>query len=360
MRIAQVAPLYESVPPSLYGGTERVVHFLTEELVRQGHEVTLFASGDSVTSARLVSPRATSLRLDRADAVEATGFHALQAEMVARGAERGDFDIVHVHGDQSIWSVLRRVGVPHVTTLHGRLDLPSVTSLLRLFDDEPLVSISDSHRTPVSDANWMSTVHHGLPKRLFSQGTGDGGYLAFLGRMSPEKRPDLAIEIADRTGIPLKLAAKVDGSDIEYFDRVVKPRLDASPYAEFVGEVNDLAKNDFLGGAMAMVFPIDWPEPFGLAMIEALACGTPVLAFNRGSVPEVIRHGISGYIVDGVDEAVRAVECLPMISRSDCRRDFETRFSAERMARDYLDVYARVIGDTQGRGTDPRVRLAVA
>lgn len=342
MRIAQVAPLYESVPPRLYGGTERVVHFLTEELVRRGHDVTLFASGDSTTRARLVAPRITSLRLDGADSVEATVAHALEFELLAQRVERGAFDVIHVHCDQSVWPMLRRLPVPHVTTLHGRLDLPSLRPLFTAFSDFPLVSISDSHRMPAPDAHWEATVHHGLPVTLFECGPGDGGYLAFLGRMSPEKRPDLAIEIAERVGLPLKMAAKVDGADREYFASVVEPRLRQSRYAEYIGELDDAGKNEFLGSARALLFPIDWPEPFGLAMIEALACGTPVIAFDRGSVPEVIRHGVNGFIVNSVEEAVRAVESLHVIDRADCRADFEERFSASRMARDYLDVYTRV------------------
>lgn len=342
VRIAQVAPLYESVPPRLYGGTERVVHYLTEELVRRGHDVTLFASGDSTTRARLVAPRITSLRLDGADSVEATVAHALEFELLAQRAERGAFDVVHIHCDQSVWPILRRLPIPHVTTLHGRLDLPSLRPLFQAFNDFPLVSISDAHRAPAPEANWEATVHHGLPEALLECGSGGGGYLAFLGRMSPEKRPDLAIEIAERVGIPVKMAAKVDGADREYFAEVVEPRLRASRYAEYIGELDDAGKNEFLGGAKALLFPIDWPEPFGLAMIEALACGTPVIAFDRGSVPEVIRHGVNGFIVSSVEEAARAVECLHMIDRANCRADFEQRFSATRMARDYLDVYARV------------------
>lgn len=360
MRIAQVAPLYESVPPRLYGGTERVVHFLTEELVRRGHDVTLFASGDSTTRARLVAPRITSLRLDGADSVEATVAHALEFELLAQRVERGAFDVVHVHCDQSVWPMLRRLPVPHVTTLHGRLDLPSLRPLFSAFSDFPLVSISDAHRAPAPDAHWEATVHHGLPETLFECGPGDGGYLAFLGRMSPEKRPDLAIEIAERVGLPLKMAAKVDGADIEYFASVVEPRLRASRHAEYIGELDDTGKNEFLGSARALLFPIDWPEPFGLAMIEALACGTPVIAFDRGSVPEVIRHGVSGFIVNSVDEAARAVESLHMIDRPDCRAEFEQRFAASRMARDYLDVYARVAQKHMSTWSEASEQLAIA
>lgn len=360
MRIAQVAPLYESVPPRLYGGTERVVHFLTEELVRRGHDVTLFASGDSTTRARLVAPRLTSLRLDGADSVEATVSHALEFELLAQRVERGAFDVVHIHCDQSVWPMLRRLPTAHVTTLHGRLDLPSLRPLFTAFSDFPLVSISDSHRSPAPEARWEATVHHGLPETLFEFGSGEGGYLAFLGRMSPEKRPDLAIEIAERVGLPLRMAAKVDGADREYFARVVEPRLETSRYAEYIGELDDAGKNEFLGNARALLFPIDWPEPFGLAMIEALACGTPVIAFDRGSVPEVIRHGVNGFIVNSVDEAVRAVESLHLIDRADCRADFERRFSASRMARDYLDVYTRLAQRQMSSWGEASGQLAIA
>jgi glycosyltransferase involved in cell wall biosynthesis len=341
VRIAQVAPLYESVPPQLYGGTERVVSFLTEELVAQGHEVTLFASGDSETSARLVAPCAQSLRLDP-ESVDHVAHHVLMLEMVA--ARAADFDLVHFHCDYLHYPISRRAVRRHVTTLHGRLDLPDLVPLYREFGDVPVVSISDAQRAPLPHANWRATVHHGLPLDLLRLQPEDGGYLAFLGRLSPEKRGDRAIEIARQAGLPLKVAAKVDDQDRDYFRQEIEPLL-GEPGVEYVGEIGEAEKQEFLGGARALLFPIDWPEPFGLVMIEALACGTPVIAYARGSVPEVIEDGVTGFLVDDRGGAVAAVGRLDTLSRRRCREVFEERFSARRMARDYLGVYRGLLAE---------------
>ncbi len=330
--------MYESVPPSLYGGTERVVSFLTEELVRRGHEVTLFASGDSRTSARLVPCVPKALRLDPGSK-DWLSAHVLQLEKVVRQA--GEFDFIHFHVDTLAFPFARRISTPHLSTLHGRLDLPELAPLYREFREHPVVSISDAQRSPLPFARWVGTVYHGLPRDLLRFHPAPGSYLAFLGRISPEKRPDRAIEIARRSGIPLKIAAKVDRADQEYFESVVKPLLD-DPLVEFIGEVDEKGKQEFLGNALALLFPIDWPEPFGLVMIEAMACGTPVVAFRRGSVPEVMEDGVTGFVVDTVAQAVRAVEQVPSLPREACRRVFEERFSVERMARDYLRLYAKV------------------
>jgi glycosyltransferase involved in cell wall biosynthesis len=335
MRIAQVAPLCERVPPKLYGGTERVVAFLTDELVRQGHDVTLFASGDSVTQATLVPicPRAQRLDGGRLDSVAE---HVLMIERVAQQAAH--FDLVHFHISHIHFPVLRRLAVPHVTTLHGRLDLPELVSLFREFSDVPVVSISDAQREPLPDAGWIGTVYHGLPVDLLPFHGSGGEYLAFLGRISPEKRVDRAIEIAKAAGIPLRIAAKVDAADREYFDEVVRPLLN-DPLIEFIGEIGEAEKGAFLGHARALLFPIDWPEPFGLVQIESLACGTPVVAFRGGSVPEILDDGVTGYIVESVPEAVRAVARIDRLDRRRCRQVFEQRFSAPRMALDYVRVY---------------------
>jgi glycosyltransferase involved in cell wall biosynthesis len=339
LRIAQVAPLYEPVPPRLYGGTERVVSYLTEELVAQGHEVTLFASGDSVTEARLVAGSPRALRLDRS-CRDPLAHHVLLLERVLQSA--AEFDVIHFHVDYLHFPISRRAGVPHVTTLHGRLDLPDLEAVYREFRDVPVVSISNAQRTPLPEAAWEATVYHGLPPALFRPGRGDGGYLAFLGRISPEKRVDRAIEIARRTGKKLRIAAKVDRADLEYFEHQIRPLL-ALPHVEYIGEITQDEKSDFLGDAAALLFPIDWPEPFGLVLTEALACGTPVVAWDEGSVPEILEDGVSGFLVQSVGEAVRAVGRLSTLDRSVCRRIFEERFTAARMAADYVGIYERII-----------------
>ena len=299
MRIAQVAPLYESVPPKYYGGTERVVSYLTEELVRQGHEVTLFASGDSVTKARLVSACRRSLRLDK-HCVDQMAHHILLLEQVFRRADQ--FDVVHFHVDYLHFALSRRQPTAHVTTLHGRLDIPDLVPLYQEFSDMPVVSISDAQREPLPWVNWQATVYHGLPDDLYRFRAAPGTSLAFLGRISPEKRVDRAIEIAKRVRMPLKIAGKVDRVDEDYFESVVKPLL-RDPLVEYVGEIGEGVKGEFLGNAYALLFPIDWQEPFGLVMIEAMACGTPVIAYRRGSVPEVMEEGRTGFMVKGLEES---------------------------------------------------------
>ena len=351
MRIAQVAPLYERVPPLYYGGTERVVSYLTEELVDQGHEVTLFASGDSLTKAKLISPCAQSLRLN-GDCVDYIAYHVLQLEQVFQQAHR--FDVVHFHIDYFPYPFLRRQEVTHVTTLHGRLDIPDLLPLYREFDDMPVVSISNSQRTPLAWINWCGTVYHGLPLDLYGFNKQQGKYLAFLGRISPEKRVDRAIEIAKRANMPLKIAAKIDAVDRCYVEQEIRPLLD-HPLVEFLGEIDDAGKSEFLSNAYALLFPIDWAEPFGLVMIEAMACGTPTVAFRRGSVPEVLDNGISGYVVDDVEQAVEALEAIRDFDRARCRRVFEERFSVRRMAQDYVKIYQRVIdGRARARSTPAR------
>jgi glycosyltransferase involved in cell wall biosynthesis len=335
MRIAQIAPLHEGCPPRYYGGTERVVFYLTEELVHLGHEVTLFASGDSQTSAQLVPICSRALRLDTA-VLDPLIYHLVMFNRVA--ARAADFDALHFHTDYLHFPVFAGLGLPTVTTLHGRLDLPDLPVAYAEFPDMPLVSISNSQRLPLPWANWNATVHHGLPRNLYRLGSGGGGYLAFIGRISPEKRLDRAINIAGRVGLPLKIAAKVDRVDRDYFDEVIRPLLQM-PNIEFLGEIGDTEKGSFLGEAAALLFPIDWPEPFGLAMIEAMSNGTPTIAFRCGSVPEVIDEGVTGFIVDDVDAAVAAVAPALELNRAAVRRRFEQRFTAERMARDYLTVY---------------------
>jgi glycosyltransferase involved in cell wall biosynthesis len=338
MRIAQVAPLYEAVPPAGYGGTERVVSYLTEELVRMGVEVSLFASGDSITAAELVAITPQAIRLAPRP-LEPLAWHTLQLGKVARRVD--EFEVVHFHTDFLHFPFSRRVGERSLTTLHGRLDLPDLAPLYEEFPEIPLVSISNSQREPLPAANWLGTVHHGLPVDLYEPTFEPGGYLAFLGRLSPEKRPDWAIEIARRADVELKIAAKIDPADRAYYESEIAALL-RQPHVEMVGELGEADKSAFLGGARALVFPIDWPEPFGLVMIEALACGTPVIAFRRGSIPEVIEHGVTGFVVDTVEEAVEAVGRLDEIDRERCRDEFVERFSARRMAADYLAIYERV------------------
>jgi glycosyltransferase involved in cell wall biosynthesis len=344
MRIAQVAPLHEACPPRFYGGTERVVSYLTEELVRGGHDVTLFASGDSDTTARLEPICAQALRLDQT-VLDPLIYHMIMFNRIA--AQAAEFDVIHFHTDYLHFASVAARARPMVTTLHGRLDLPDLPAIYAEFPDLPLVSISNSQRRPLPRANWCATVPHGLPRDLYPLGTGAGGYLAFIGRISPEKRLDRAIEIAGRVGFPLKIAAKVDKVDRDYFETVIDPLLHR-PGIEFLGEISDSDKAEFLGNAAALLFPIDWPEPFGLAMIEAMANGTPIVAFRCGAVPEVIDDGVTGLVVDSVDEAVAAVPRVLEFSRGRIRREFEKRFSAGRMARDYLAVYE---GLCAGRAT---------
>jgi glycosyltransferase involved in cell wall biosynthesis len=339
MRIAQVAPLFESVPPKCYGGTERVVSYLTEELVRQGHEVTLFASGDSVTTARLVPACRRSLRLDPRCQNQMT-HHLVMLEQVFRCSDQ--FDIIHFHVDYMHYPLSRRESVTHVTTLHGRLDIPDLVPLYREFQDIPVISISNGQREPLPWANWQATVYHGLPADLYRFREKPGRYLAFLGRISPEKRVDRALEIAKRVGMPLKIAAKIDRVDKNYFDSDIAPLL-RDPLVEFVGEISDGDKDEFLGNAYALLFPIDWPEPFGLVMIEAMACGTPVVAYRDGAVPEVMKEGHTGFVVEGLEDAVEAVRRVSQLSRRRCRDVFEKRFTAMRMAHDYVRIFERLI-----------------
>jgi glycosyltransferase involved in cell wall biosynthesis len=344
LRIAQIAPLFESVPPQAYGGTERIVSYLTEELVALGHDVTLFASGDSQTNARLVPVREAALRLDPA-VRDWVPHHVILLEHVMRRS--AEFDVIHFHTDILHMPFTRRLSAASVTTLHGRLDLPDLVPFYGEFADAAVVSISEAQRCPLPAAKWVGNVYHGLPLDLYRPGTGAGGYLAFLGRISPEKRPDSAIEIAKRAGLPLKIAAKVDAADLAYFERHIEPLLD-HPLVEFIGEVSDRDKQEFLANATALLFPIDWPEPFGLVMIEAMACGTPVIARRRGSVPEVMRHGTSGYLFEELEEAVSYARRLDGFDRARCRRYFEENFSARRMALDYVDLYRELAGPSSG------------
>ncbi|MFZ5558166.1 MAG: glycosyltransferase family 4 protein [Pseudomonadota bacterium] len=339
MRIAQVAPLFESVPPKYYGGTERVVSYLTEELVSQGHQVTLFASGDSVTGARLVAACRRSLRLDK-QCVDQMAHHVLLLETVFQSA--AEFDVIHFHVDYLHFPLSRRQKITQLTTLHGRLDIPDLGPLYQEFREMPLVSISDAQREPLPAVNWQATVYHGLPRDLYRFRPEPGSYLAFLGRISPEKRVDRAIEIAKQIRMPLRIAAKVDQVDQDYFGGVIEPLL-RDPLVEYVGEIGDGEKEAFLGNAYALLFPIDWPEPFGLVMIEAMACGTPVIAYRKGSVPEVMEEGHTGFIVHTLEEAVAAARRIPELSRQRCREVFEQRFTATRMAADYLKAYERLM-----------------
>jgi len=339
MKVAQVAPLYESVPPLMYGGTERVVAYLTDELVRQGHEVTLFASADSVTTAELRPMCSRALRLEGKNVIDPLAHHIRMLEMVAQ--EASDFDVVHFHIDYLHFPVTRRQNFVSVTTLHGRLDIPDLHPLFREFPDMNLVSISDAQRLPMEWANWVGTVHHGLPEDLHTAKEQPGQYLAFLGRISPEKRVDRAIEVARRVGMPIKIAAKIDAVDRDYFESHIRGLL-RDPLVEYMGEISESEKSEFLGNAYALLFLIDWEEPFGLVMTEAMACGTPVIAYRRGSVPEVIDDGVSGYIVDNMEDAVEAVGRIPALNRLKIRKVFEDRFSARRMCHDYIEIYRRI------------------
>lgn len=339
MRIAQVAPLYESVPPQYYGGTERIVSYLTEELVRQGHDVTLFASGESITRARLVASCEKALRLDQ-HCIDRLSHHILLLERVFKEAEH--FDIIHFHIDYLHFPLSRRHVQPTVTTLHGRLDMPDLMALYREFLEMPVISISTAQRKPLPWVNWQGTVYHGLPEDLYNFQGNPGDYLAFIGRISPEKRVDRAIEIAKRVDMKIKIAAKIDAVDQDYFKAHIEPLFN-HPLVEYIGEISEREKDPFLGNAYALLFPIDWSEPFGLVMIEAMACGTPVIAYRRGSVPEVMEHGVTGFIVDNLNEAVEAVTQIPNLSRKRCRQVFEERFSASRMACDYVAIYQQLI-----------------
>jgi glycosyltransferase involved in cell wall biosynthesis len=339
MRIAQISPLMESVPPARYGGTERVVSYLTEELVRQGQDVTLFASGDSRTTAKLVAVTPRALRLDP-QVRDCLPYMCMLLDCVLQQAR--DFDILHFHIDLMQFPLLRSLSVPTVTTLHGRLDLPDLHPFYRAFPDYPLVSISHAQRAPLPPVNWLATVHHGLPADLLRCRPQRGDYLAFLGRICPEKGIEAAIEIAKRAGLPLKIAAKVDAVDRVYFQQQVAPLLD-HPLIEFIGEIDERQKNAFLGGARALLVPIDWPEPFGLVMIEAMACGTPVIAFPRGAVPEIVEPGVTGFIVESVEEAVAAIPRVDELDRPLIRQRFERRFTADRMTRDYIAAYERLL-----------------
>jgi glycosyltransferase involved in cell wall biosynthesis len=351
MRIAQVAPLTEAVPPKLYGGTERVVHWLTEELVTLGHDVTLFASGDSQTSAKLDATWPRALRLDGA-VRDPYALHMVMLERVRQKCDDEEFDFIHFHLDYFPWSVFYRQPTPFVTTLHGRLDLPEHQPVFSTFSKVPVISISNAQRRPVPQANWERTVYHGMPENLLTPQTSKHDYLAVLGRIAPEKGVDRAIKIAMRCGIPLKIAAKVDRADQDYYDQLISPLITGNPLVEYIGEISDKEKSEFLSGAMGFLLPIDWPEPFGLVMIESMACGTPVIAYNRGSVPEIIEDGLTGFIVEDEISAVGAVKRLTQLSRTAIRKRFEERFTARRMALDYVAAYRKLM-DVQ----EPRIKL---
>ncbi len=345
LRIAQLAPLYERIPPRLYGGTERVVSYVTEELVRRGHEVTLFASGDSQTAARLRPGCAQALRLTGKPQL-GTFYQLPMLSDVYQGAN-SRFDVIHSHLDYWSFPFAQLVDVPTVATMHGRLDLEELHPVYARYRDVPLVSISNAQRKHLPFVNWVATIYHGLPRDLLTPCYAPGRYLAFLGRISPEKRPDIAIEVARKAGLPIKIAAKVDVVDRDYFEHVIRPLL-APPDIEYIGEISEEEKSAFLGHAIALMFTIDWPEPFGLAMIEALACGTPVIARPCGSVPEVLVHGITGFIAETVEELVAAVKQVGRLSRVECRRQFERRFTVEAMVDRYEEVYHRLIALRQG------------
>jgi glycosyltransferase involved in cell wall biosynthesis len=350
MRIAQVAPLTEAVPPKLYGGTERVVHWLTEELVALGNDVTLFASGDSQTSAKLDSTWPRALRLD-GSVRDPNALHMVMLERVRQKCDDEEFDFLHFHLDYYPFSLFYRQPTPFLTTLHGRLDLPELQPVFTAFSDVPVISISDAQRRPAPQANWIRTIHHGLPEKLLTPRPITPGYLAVLGRIAPEKGVDRAIRIAIRCGIPLKIAAKIDRADQDYYDEVIRPLMD-HPLVDYIGEIGDHEKSDFLSGAIGLLVPIDWPEPFGLVMIEAMACGTPVIAYNRGSVPEVIDVGITGFIVEDEMSAIAAVNKLSELNRNVVRKQFEARFTARRMALDYLAAYRSLT-----EAAEPRIKL---
>jgi len=348
MRIAQVAPLTEAVPPKLYGGTERVVHWLTEELVALGHDVTLFASGDSQTSAKLDATWPKALRLD-GSVRDPNALHMVMLERVRQKCDDEEFDFLHFHLDYYPFSLFHRQPTPFLTTLHGRLDLPEHQPVFNVFSKLPVISISNAQRRPVPQANWVRTILHGVPENLLTPQPAKQSYLAVLGRIAPEKGVDRAIRIATRCGIPLKIAAKVDRADQEYYDELICPLITGNPLVEYIGEISDREKPDFLSGAIGLLVPIDWPEPFGLVMIEAMACGTPVIAYNRGSVPEVIDDGLTGFVVEDETSAVAAVGRLAGLDRAAIRKQFETRFTARRMALDYLSAYRGLMEEAKPR-----------
>ena len=356
MKVAQIAPLYESVPPILYGGTERVVSYLTEQLVREGHDVVLYASGDSTTLAELRPMCEKSLRLQGDDITDPIAHHIRMLEMVAQDAS--EFDVLHFHVDYLHFPLTRRLNYPALTTLHGRLDISDIHPLFREFSDMNLVSISDAQRLPMEWANWVGTVYHGLPDDLYAPNYEKGSYLAFVGRISPEKRVDRAIAIAKKAGIPLKIAAKVDAADQEYFDTEIRGLLD-SELVEYVGEIAEDEKADFMGKAHALIFPIDWAEPFGLVLIEAMACGTPVIAYRLGSVPEVIEDELTGFIVDDIDGAAEAVKKVDILDRRSIRRVFEKRFTAKVMCRNYVEIYES-LRDSEAYVAKERLRSPAA
>jgi glycosyltransferase involved in cell wall biosynthesis len=350
MRIAQVAPLTEAVPPKLYGGTERVVSWLTEELVSLGHDVTLFASGDSRTSAKLEATWPKALRLDGA-VRDPNALHIVMLERVRRKCDDEEFDFLHFHLDYYPFSLFQRQPTPFLTTLHGRLDLPEHQPVFHVFK-APVISISNAQRRPVPQANWLRTIHHGLPQDLLTPQPVKPSYLGVLGRIAPEKGVDRAIKIATRCGIPLKIAAKVDRADQDYYDELIKPLIENNPLVDYIGEISDREKSDFLSGAIGLLVPIDWPEPFGLVMIEAMACGTPVIAFNRGSVAEIVDDGVTGFVVEDEISAVAAVDRLASLDRAEIRKVFEQRFTARRMALDYLAAYRSLM-----EAAEPRIKL---
>jgi glycosyltransferase involved in cell wall biosynthesis len=351
MRIAQVAPLTEAVPPRLYGGTERVVHWLTEELVALGNDVTLFASGDSQTSAKLDATWPKALRLD-GSIRDPNALHTVMLEHVRQKCDDEEFDLLHFHLDYHPFSLFSRQPTPFLTTLHGRLDLPELQPVFTTFSSVPVISISNSQRRPLPQANWLRTIYHGLPEKLLIPQLARPEYLAVLGRIAPEKGVDRAIKIAIRCGMPLKIAAKVDRADQEYYDAIVRPLIEHHPLIEYIGEIGDSEKSAFLSGAIGLLLPIDWPEPFGLVMIEAMACGTPVIAYNRGSVAEIIDEGLTGFVVEDETSAVAAVDRLSRLSRHAIRKQFEARFTARRMALDYLAAYRSLM-----EAAEPRIKL---
>jgi glycosyltransferase involved in cell wall biosynthesis len=350
MRIAQVAPLTEAVPPKLYGGTERVVHWLTEELVALGNDVTLFASGDSQTSAKLEATWPKALRLD-GSVRDPNALHMVMLERVRQKCDDEEFDFLHFHLDYYPFSLFSRQPTPFLTTLHGRLDLPEHQPVFTTFSSIPVISISNAQRRPVPQANWVRTIHHGLPEKLLTPQPVKPGYLAVLGRIAPEKGVDRAIKIAIRCGIPLKIAAKVDRADQDYYDEIIRPLID-QPAGRIHRRDRRPEKSDFLSGAIGLLVPIDWPEPFGLVMIEAMACGTPVIAYNRGSVAEIIDDGLTGFVVEDENQRGRRGRSPLRIEQAAVRKQFEARFTARRMALDYLAAYRSLM-----EAAEPRIKL---